>query len=123
MIVVALIVSTNEHNTISGWDALALVLSITLLLASPLLGAICYRIRRKQTLSITGMIDRYAKNKPERARAMKVRRQQILSGTVDMVILHQVVDVVMEKLRDQEERDKRKVAARNAGRHKRRTSM
>lgn len=93
LLVISQLVPSDESNNVSGWAAAVLILAFLLLIASPFIGGALYFVygwKRKST---------YTKEpKSKRVAATTVKKNDILSGMVDMAIIRQVVDVVMERL-------------------------
>lgn len=106
--VISQLIPTDETGTIvEGWPSFIAFASGLLMLASPFIGAVVYR---RKTASPSGadptpepevhpQSDMGAAASASRA---PVKRDQILMGTVDMATIHRVVDIVMEKLGNQE---------------------
>lgn len=106
--VISQLIPTDQTGTIvEGWPSFIAFASGLLMLASPFIGAVVYRRKMASPsgadptpeTAVQPLSDTGAAASASRA---PVKRDEILMGTVDMATIHRVVDVVMDKLGNQE---------------------
>jgi hypothetical protein len=119
LIVLSQLIPTDENNAVDGWGAFALLFLVLLTLASPFIGALVYRRKSTSPSAVETTPEPVVQPQPGTGAAASasrtsIKRDEILMGTVDMVVIHRVVDVVMEKLGNQEKVRAARQAALNA---------
>lgn len=105
--VVASLVPTDESAATSGFGTIAILLSFLVFIASPIIGAVVYRRKSTPPIMADPAPEPVVQPQPgtggaASASRTSIKRDEILMGTVDMATIQRAVDVVMEKLGNQE---------------------
>jgi len=105
--VVGALVSPDEPDTIGGLRSVVILVSFLVFIASPIIGAVVYRRRSTSPIAVETAAEPVAQPQSDTGTAASasrtsIKRDEILMGTLDMPIIHRVVDIVMEKLGSQE---------------------
>jgi len=107
LVVVAALVSPGESNTIGGLGSVVILVSFVIFIASPIIGTVVYRRRSTSPSAAEATPEPMVQSQSDTGAAASTsrtsfKRDEILMGTVDMAVIRRVIDVVMEKLGNQE---------------------